>query len=191
MLDLIRQPWPWWVAGPLIGLVPPALLLVGNRMFGISANLRTLCAAVAPRGIEFFRFDWRRTGGWNLAFAAGILLGGILAATALSGAGDVAISAATRADLAALGIDDFGGLVPDDLFTWSALTTPAGLVAVVIGGFLVGFGAAWAGGCTSGHAIMGLADVQLASLIAVAGFFLGGLLGTHLVLPLLLGWGLP
>lgn len=187
VMEWIRQPWPWYVAGPLIGLTVPALLLIGNRMFGISANLRTMCAVVAPRGIEFFRFDWKRIGSWNLAFAAGIVVGGLIAATTLGGGGDVAISAATRADLVALGITDFEGLVPDDLFSWGMLLSPLGLVAIVAGGFLVGFGAAWAGGCTSGHAIMGLADRQLPSLLAVIGFFVGGLIATHMLLPVLLG----
>lgn len=57
---------------------------------------------------------------------------------------------------------------------------------MVIGGFLVGFGTAYAGGCTSGHAIAGLADRQAASLLAVCGFFAGGLTCTYLVLPLVL-----
>lgn len=185
-MDWIGEPWPWYVAGPLIGLVVPALLLLGNKMFGISSNLRTMCAIAAPRGIEFFTFDWRRAGGWNLAFAAGILLGGVLAATMLAGPAEVAVSAATRADLAALGLTDRTGLVPAELFSWSSLLTLPGFVVLVVGGFLVGFGAAYAGGCTSGHAIMGLADLQLPSLIAVVGFFVGGLLVTHLLLPVLL-----
>ncbi len=187
MIELIRQPWPWYVAGPLIGLVVPALLLAGNRMFGVSANLRTLCAVIAPGKVDFFHFDWRRVGGWNLAFAAGILIGAVIAAAWLAGAGDVAISDATRAALAELGIRDFTGLAPDDLFRWATLSTPLGWVVIVLGGFLVGFGAAWAGGCTSGHAIMGLASGELPSLIAVMGFFAGGLLATQLVIPLLLG----
>lgn len=189
-LELLREPWPWWVAGPLIGLVVPALLLAGNRLFGISANLRTLCAVIAPRRIDFFHFDWRSMGGWNLAFAVGILIGAVLAATTLGGTADVPISDATRTALAELGVRDFGGLVPDDLFSWRALASPLGIVMIVLGGFLVGFGAAWAGGCTSGHAIMGLASGELPSLIAVIGFFAGGLLATHVLLPLLLG-GFP
>lgn len=187
--DLVRwlsQPWPWYVAGPLIGLVVPGLLLLGNRQFGISNNLRHACAAVAPRGVAFFRYDWRRTGGWNLAFAAGIVLGGLIAGTLLASPDGVQISAATRADLAALGVRDFAGLAPADLFGWASLLTVRGFVAVVVGGFLVGFGAAYAGGCTSGHAISGLADLQLPSLIAVAGFFAGGLITTWLILPALL-----
>lgn len=190
MIQWMSQPWPWWVAGPLIGLIAPALLLVGNRMFGISANLRTLCAVVAPRRVEFFRFDWRRVGSWNLAFAGGILVGGALAATALAGPADVALSAATQADLAALGIRDFGGLAPDDLFSWRGLLSWQGAIAIVVGGFLVGFGASWAGGCTSGHAIMGLAALELSSLVAVVGFFAGGLLATWVLIPLLLTGGL-
>lgn len=187
MPDLLREPWPWYVAGPLIGLVAPALLLIGNKMFGVSANLRTMCAMIAPGRVEFFGFDWRRIGTWNLAFALGITIGGLLAVAAGGGGGDVALSAATRADLAALGISDFTGLLPDDLFSFPALGTPAGVIAVVAGGFLVGFGSAYAGGCTSGHAIMGLADRQIPSLIAVLGFFAGGVAATFWLLPMLLG----
>lgn len=186
MLEWMREPWPWYVAGPLIGLVVPALLLLGNKMFGISANLRTFCAVVSPNVADYFRFDWRRVGGWNLAFVVGIVLGGVLAGTVLAGPGEVAISAATRADLAALGIQDFRGLVPSDLISWDALLSVPGLIALVVGGFLVGFGSAYGGGCTSGHAITGLADLQLPSLIAVLGFFAGGLTVTHFVLPWLL-----
>lgn len=183
---MASQPWPWYIAGPLIGLFVPALLLIDNRLFGLSANLRHTCAAVAPGRAEFFRYDWRSVGGWNLAFAAGVLLGGLLAGPLLGSPDLVAISDATRADLVALGIRDLAGLVPADLFSWAALATPQGLIAVVGGGFLVGFGAAFGGGCTSGHAISGLADLQLASLLAVGAFFAGGLLGTHFLLPLIL-----
>ena len=186
MIDLLTRPWPWYVAGPLLGLFAPLLLLIGNRVFGISSNLRHLCAAVAPRGIEHFRYDWRGEGGWNLAFAAGILLGGAIGGIALANPDPVAIAAATRADLAALGIRDFVGLVPDDLFSWESLATARGLVVLVAGGFLVGFGTAWAGGCTSGHGISGVADLQPASFVALAAFFAGWLLGTYLLLPLLL-----
>jgi uncharacterized protein len=191
LLEMFSQTWPWYVAGPLIGLIVPALLLFGGKVFGISANLRHACAAVpAPKSVkpDFLRYDWRRTGGWNLVFVVGIGLGGALAVL-LFGMPDAgqSISAATQADLRALGINDFSGLVPQDLISWSALTTPAGLVAVILGGFLVGFGARYAGGCTSGHAISGLAALQIPSLVAVVGFFIGGLLVTFLVLPILLG----
>ena len=183
-------PLPWYITGPLIGLAVPALLLVGGKAFGVSATLRHACAALPlPEAVRpaFLRYDWRRLGAWNLAFAVGIAVGGFIGLRVL---GDpeaaVALAPDTVAALADLGVTDLRGLVPSQLVSWSALGTPVGALLVVGGGFLVGFGARWAGGCTSGHAISGLADLQLPSLVAVAGFFGGGLAVTHLVLPLLL-----
>lgn len=185
MTSLWQEPWPWYVAGPLIGLMVPLLLLIGGKSFGISSNLRHLCAATVPSGIPLFQYDWKRDGGWNLLFAAGILLGGFIAASVLLPAGyTVDISAATRQDLRALGIGDLSGLVPQELMGWQALTSARGWLTLGVGGFLVGFGSRWAGGCTSGHAISGLAAFQLPSLIAVLGFFVGGLLMTHVIMPL-------
>jgi hypothetical protein len=181
----LTHPWPWYVAGPLIGLFVPALLILGNKQLGISSNLRHLCAAVVPGRVEFFRYDWRQTGLWNLVFLAGLVVGGFIGGKLLA-APSVAISAEAQAQLAALGIHDFSGLVPRELFSWSSLLTLRGSVLTVLGGFLVGFGTAYAGGCTSGHGIAGLADLQLPSLIAVLGFFAGGLLATYLILPQLL-----
>jgi len=176
--------WPWYVAGPLIGLFVPALLLVGNKIFGVSANLSHICAAVAPGKIEYFRYDWRRVGSWNLVFLAGVVAGGFVAAH--FGAHDVALSAAARNTFAQFGIHDLSGLAPREIFNWYALLTVRGFVSIVVGGLLVGFGTAYAAGCTSGHAISGLASLQPASLIAVIGFFAGGLAGSWLILPLLL-----
>ena len=183
----LRQPWPWYLSGPLIGSMVPLLLLVGNKSFGISSNLRHVCAVVAPGRVVFFKYDWRRTGAWNLAFALGIAIGGALAVRFLMATDAVAISPATRVSLLAIGLHDFRGLVPPELFSWSTLATVRGLTVLVGGGFLIGFGTAYAGGCTSGHAISGLADLQIPSAIAVAGFFAGGLISTWLILPLLLG----
>ena len=187
MRDALSQTWPWYVAGPLIGLFVPALLIAGNRMFGISANLRHACAVALPGNVAFFRYDWRRTGVWNLVFALGIIVGGALAGHFLAGDGMSHIGASARATLATIGVHDVHGLVPTELFSWAALATGRGLVMLVGGGFLVGFGTAYAGGCTSGHAISGLADLQLPSLVAVIGFFAGGLVSTWFVLPALLG----
>jgi len=184
MPDVLTRPWPWYVAGPIIGLMVPALLLLGNKSFGFSSNLRHICAACFPGKVAFFRYDWKKTGTWNLAFLAGTLLGGFIGGRLLA-TGSVALSARTRAALTALGLHDLSGLVPREAFSWAALATPRGIVMVVVGGFLVGFGTAYAGGCTSGHAISGLADFQKASLVAVIGFFVGGWIGTFVVLPLL------
>jgi hypothetical protein len=185
-MDLLSTSWPWYVAGPIIGLMVPALLLLTGKAFGISSSLKHTCAATLPTKAEYFQYDWRASGLWNLIFVAGIFLGGILAVQVFGGGGPTGISEATQTDLRALGLTDFSGLVPPELFSWSALSTPAGFVAIVVGGFLVGFGARYAGGCTSGHAIMGLASLQLPSLIAVIGFFIGGLTTTYFLLPLML-----
>jgi uncharacterized protein len=184
MFDVLFRPWPWYLAGPLIGLFVPALLLLGNRQFGVSSNLRHLCAAVAPGRIDFFRYDWRSAGMWNLMFLAGVFVGGFIA-THLLGAGDIALTVEAKESLAQLGVRDFSGLAPRDLFSWSTLQTVPGFVSIVGGGFLVGFGGAYAGGCTSGHAISGLAALDRASVVAVIAFFAGGLLCTYFLLPVL------
>jgi hypothetical protein len=162
----------------------PLLLLIGGKSFGVSSNLRHLCAALLPSGIPLFEYDWRREGGWNLLFALGILIGGLLAGALMLPDGyAVGISDATQRDLRALGLQDLSGLVPRELFGWQALASSRGWLTLVAGGVLVGFGSRWAGGCTSGHAISGLATFQVPSLIAVLGFFAGGLLMTHAVMP--------
>lgn len=182
--QLLTQPWPWYVAGPLLGLTVPVLLLFGNKHFGLSSNLRHLCAMIPNRN-PFFSYDWRKES-WNLIFALGIFLGGFLAGFVLRNPEPVMIAAATQADLAALGVVQDDGLMPAGLFGWAQLFSLRGLLLMVVGGFLVGFGARYAGGCTSGHGITGTAHLQLPSLIALVGFFIGGLLVTHLLLPYLL-----
>ena len=186
MPDWLRDPWPWYVAGPLLGLVAPLLLWLDNRMFGISSNLRHVCAAIAPGKLEYFRYDWRREGAWNLAFGLGIVVGGFIAGNLLANQDPVGIGAATRTTLANLGVREFDGLVPADKFSWSHLMSIQGLAMIAGGGLLVGFGTAWAGGCTSGHGITGVADLQPASFLALVGFFAGGIAATFLLLPWLL-----
>lgn len=181
-MESLRGPWPWYVVGPLIGLMVPLLLVIGNRQFGVSSNLRHLCAMTIPSGIEYFNYNWKRDGGWNMAFLAGIFSGGLLCAF-LIGVPAPDLSPATLTALASLGVTDISGIVPASLISWDTLLTWQGLVVIVGGGFAIGFGTAWAGGCTSGHAISGLADLQPASLVAVIGFFAGGLTTTWLILP--------
>jgi len=186
MMTWFNRQWPWYVAGPIIGLFVPALLIVGNKVFGISGSLSHLCAAISPGKIEYFRYDWRRAGLWNLVFVAGVLVGGFLASHT-GGSQVIDISAQTRTTLSRWSIHDFSGVAPREIFSWPALLTLRGFASVVVGGFLVGFGTAYAAGCTSGHAISGLANLQLPSLIAVIGFFAGGLAATYFILPLLIG----
>ncbi len=184
MLELIRQPWHWAVAGVLIGLTVPTLLIIGNKSFGISSSLRHICAACFPADIPFFKYNWKKEI-WNLFFVAGVLIGGFIANQFLSNPDVIVISESTITDLKALGITDFSNLMPADLFSVDNIFTLKGLFFFVIGGFMVGFGTRYAGGCTSGHAIMGLATLQLPSLIATISFMAGGFLMTHLLLPII------
>lgn len=186
MTDWLLRPWPWYLAGPVIGLFPALLLLLGNRLFGVSISLRHACAAACPANLDYFSYDWRREGAWNLVFTAGILTGGVIAGWVFANPAPIAIAPATRDALSAMGVSDFAGLVPSDLFNWAALGTVRGWALIVGGGFLVGFGTAYAGGCTSGHGLSGIADLQLPSLVALVGFFAGGIAGTFLLLPWIL-----
>ncbi len=186
--DFISQPWPWWVAGPMIALIMFLLLWFGKD-FGMSANLRIMCAADgADEYSDFFKFDWQSQG-WNLMVALGAMFGGYIAAHYFTQNGaDVAhVSAATIESLEELHFNYKQGEVPlvPEFYDWSALFTWRGLLIIVGGGFLVGFGARYAGGCTSGHAISGLSALQLPSLIAVIGFFLGGMFMTYFLFPLI------
>ncbi|WP_018628933.1 YeeE/YedE family protein [Niabella aurantiaca] len=185
MFEWIKQPWPWYVAGPLIGLIVPALLLLGNKPFGISSSLRHICAACMPSGIPFFRYNWKKEI-WNLLFVLGIFFGGMIAAQFLTDPGPVKIAPQLAADLAKNGITDHSNLVPADLFSWRSLLTPRGALLMILGGFLVGFGTRYAGGCTSGHSIMGLSNLQWPSLVATICFMAGGFLAANLLLPWIL-----
>lgn len=185
MLDFIKQPWPWYVAGPLIGLTVPILLIIGNKSFGISSSLRHICAACIPAGIPFFKYDWKKEA-WNLFFVFGIFLGGVIAASFLANPNPVEVNPALATELAGYGITNYSSLVPEDIINWQSLFTFKGFFILVIGGFLVGFGTRYAGGCTSGHSIMGLSTLQWPSLIATICFMAGGFIVANLVLPVIL-----
>ena len=186
IIEVLKSPWPWYVAGPLIGLTVPVLLLLGNKSFGISSSLRHICAAVIPAGLPFFKYNWRKEV-WNLFFVAGIVGGGFVGNFWLGNPDAIVVAEDTRRALAALGVQDFSGLMPADIFALSNVFTVKGLIFFVLGGFLVGFGTRYAGGCTSGHAIMGLSNLQWPSLVATVSFMIGGFACTHLLLPFLLG----
>jgi uncharacterized protein len=184
MMDFLKQPWHWSISGILIGLIVPGLLILGNKPFGISSTLRQICAVCVPAKIPFFKYDWKKEA-WNLFFVLGIVLGAFLAATFLDDPNPVKISDTTRAELEAFGIKDFSGLAPSDIFSFDILFTLKGFIFIVLGGFLVGFGTRWANGCTSGHSIMGISNLQWPSIVATICFFIGGLFVTHFVFPLI------
>ena len=184
MLELIKQPWHWAVGGLLVGLTVPLLLLLGNKKFGVSSSLRHICAACIPAGIPFFKYDWKKEA-WNLFFVAGIGIGGFLAAYFLQDPNQIVVTDATRSTLVGYGITDFSGLMPSDLFNFDNLFTLKGLIFFVFGGFLIGFGTRYAGGCTSGHAIMGLSNLQWPPLVATCCFMAGGFVSANILLPLI------
>ena len=185
MLELLRQPWPWYVAGAMIGLTVPALLLLGNKHFGISSSLRHICAACIPANIPFFKYEWKKEA-WNLFFVLGVLLGGTVATYFLSNPDPIVVSEKTVEALQALNITVDHELMPASIFSFENLFSLRGLIFFVIGGFLVGFGTRYGGGCTSGHAIMGLSNLQWPSLIATCCFMAGGFIMVHLLFPWLM-----
>lgn len=165
----------------------PVLLISGNKALGISSSLRHVCAACIPAKIPFFSYDWKKEA-WNLFFVAGIVLGGFIVALFYSNPNPVVINPKLIAELAQYHIIERQSLLPAELFSWHQLLTAKGLFLILFGGFLVGFGTRYAGGCTSGHAIMGLSNLQLPSLIATASFMAGGFIMANLILPLILSW---
>ena len=185
LLTIFTAPWPWYVSGPLIGLTVPLLLILGNKTFGISSSLRHMCAACIPANIPFFTYDWKKEV-WNLFFAGGVLIGAFLISKFFNNPEPVQINSAVVTSLNKYGITNYNRLVPAELFNWQALFTIRGFIMMVGGGFLVGFGTRYAGGCTSGHSIMGLSNLQWPSLIATCCFMAGGFIVTNLVLPLIL-----
>jgi uncharacterized membrane protein YedE/YeeE len=186
--QLLAQPWPWYVAGPLLALVMFILLYFGHE-FGISENFRLMCAADgADRMNEFFKIDWTK-GEWNLLVALGAVFGGYMASHYFMGPeGNVAhVSQATLSALKEMGVEVQDNKLPliPEFISWEGLLNWKGWFMIAGGGLMVGFGARYAGGCTSGHAISGLSALQLPSLIAVIGFFAGGLFVTYVVIPIL------
>lgn len=185
IIKFIQQPWPWYVGGPLIALTM-FLLLYEGRKFGMSSNLRTICSIGGAGSLaEFFRFDWR-SHTWNLVVVAGAIVGGIMGHVLLTPNTLIELNPDTILSLQELGFAQPGSqYLPPEIFSSESLLTFKGFSILAIAGFLVGFGTRYAGGCTSGHAISGLSNLQWPSLVATLGFFLGGLIMVHFILPLI------
>lgn len=164
IIEFIRQPWPWWVSGPLIGLTVPLLLILGNKPFGVSSSMKHICAACFPANVSFFKYDWKEEA-WNLFFVTGILIGSAIAWTWLSSQSP---------------------LIPEEVVNWQNLLTVKSILMTVVGGFMVGFGTRYADGCTSGHSIMGLANLQWSSLVATCAFMIGGFISANIIVPAIL-----
>jgi uncharacterized membrane protein YedE/YeeE len=184
-MDIFSSFWPWYFTGPLIGLYVPVLYILINKHFGISSSFRDICAMTIRPKAEYFRYDLKANR-WRVIFVAGIAVGGFLAGATLRTSPQNQISPDTLSALSALGVKDLSTLVPRDLFSWHSLLTLRGLILIVGGGFLVGFGTRYAEGCTSGHSIHGISTLQQASIIATICFFVGGIFSTYILLPWIL-----
>jgi len=182
-MEFLLNPWPWFVVGPLIALVLFLLFYFG-KSFGVSSNLETLCAlGGAGKFIDYFKFDWKKNK-WNLIFLMGAVLGGFISYQWLTPIKTVVLNQQTIQDLSAIGFDNIGSqYLPNEIFSLDALLSLKGFLTLLIAGILVGFGARYAGGCTSGHAIVGLSNLEIPSFISVIGFFIGGMTMTWILIP--------
>ncbi|MCB9202417.1 MAG: YeeE/YedE family protein [Flavobacteriales bacterium] len=184
MIEFLSQPWHWSITGILIGLTVPVLLIFDNKKFGISANLRHACAICFPAKIPFFNYDWKSEK-WNLFFVFGILIGGFIAYEFIPNENPIHLAEHTKHVMESYGITDFSNIQPNEVFSWNTLFTMRGFVFFIVGGFLVGFGTRYAGGCTSGHSIMGIASLQLPSLVATCCFMVGGFISANYIIPII------
>lgn len=184
-MEWIFQPWRWYVSGPLIALTMIILIFLGKN-FGVSSNLRTICTLCgADKTNSFFQIDWR-TQRWNLLVVIGAIIGGFIASNYLSNDQVPEIQLETIATLNELGFQSAGKTyMPTELYGEAAFVSPKNIFLLLIGGMLVGFGSRYAGGCTSGHSISGISNLQIPSLIATIGFFIGGLIMVHFIFPFL------
>lgn len=186
IFEWLSQPWPWYVAGPIIGLLVPLLLLTGNKQFGISSTFRDICSYSFPKSkISYFRYTLSEFK-WRNLIIVGVVLGAVFCNVFLDNPQNIQISDKTVLALNEIGITSMKGWAPIDIFSLQNLFTIKGAVIIIGGGLLIGFGTRWADGCTSGHAITGLSLLSPASLVAVIGFFIGGLAATYFLLPYLI-----
>ncbi|MGV9005080.1 YeeE/YedE family protein [Flavobacterium sp.] len=185
-MEILSGTWHWAISGFMIGIIMLVLTYFG-KTFGMSSNLRSLCSMTGlGKKFSFFDWDWKAQR-WNFVVVVGAMIGGYVAVHFMHSADNVSINSQTIRELTALGVDAPNGkLLPDYLFGDGIFNSPKIIAILLLGGILIGFGSRYAGGCTSGHAISGLSNLQIPSLKAVIGFFIGGLLMSYFLLPLLL-----
>lgn len=193
LIELIKEPWHWSVGGTMIALVMFLLIFSGQK-FGVSSSFRDICTMSGlGKAYDYFNYDWKKQS-WLLLLVIGAVIGGYIASHHMSNGNPVQTVPATVMVLESMGVhapsvmEQGSGYMPEEIFGTSKLTNVKFLLFFIVGGLFIGFGTRYAGGCTSGHAITGLSNFQMPSLVAVIGFFAGGLLMTHLIFPTLLSW---
>lgn len=186
MIEALTGSWPWYVTGPLLGLMVPILLFVGNKHFGISTSLQHICAATIKPKAKYFQYDWKAKGAWNLVFVAGTIIGATIAVTLLNADTGPALSEGARGLFSSWGMSDAETLQPAEVFRLAEGNILRPILSLGLGGFLVGFGARYAGGCTSGHAVMGTALLNPGSYVATISFLVGGFAVSNLIVPLIM-----
>lgn len=182
--DFLSKPWPWYIAGPLIGLTVPLLLIIGNKPFGLSSSLAHICNAALKPKFKLFQYNWKEET-WSLLFVIGIMAGAFIGGKIFMNPHNIDISIQTIQDLKTLGINDFSGYLPKQIFGNISLSFNT-IIFSIVGGLLVGFGTRYANGCTSGHSITGIANLNWPSLLATVCFMIGGMFATHVLFPILL-----
>ncbi|MGY8908838.1 MAG: YeeE/YedE family protein [Flavobacteriales bacterium] len=184
-MDFIFQPWPWFVGGPLIAISLLLYFYFGQN-FGASTNFETMCTILgADKFSDYFNKDWKDQA-YALMFVVGLIIGGFIAAYYLIPNQSIDLNPTTVEELKNLGFSNVGNqYFPEEIFGESAYSSLKGFLILIVSGILIGFGTRYAGGCTSGHAITGLSSLQLPSLLAVIGFFIGGIIATWVIIPIL------
>lgn len=182
---LIFQPWPWFIGGPLIALSLFLYFYFGQN-FGASTNFETLCTmAGAGKVSDYFKKDWKQRN-FALLFVVGLIIGGFISSKFLTPEQTIDLNPSTVQELTELGFSNVGDqYFPNEIFSDDVVFSLKGFLILIISGLLIGFGTRYAGGCTSGHAITGLSSLQLPSLLAVIGFFIGGIIATWFLIPIL------
>jgi hypothetical protein len=160
----MKEPLAWYIAGPLLGLMVPLLLILKEKQFGISSSYRYLLSFL-PSKISYFNYD-RRADQWQLFFALGLIFSGFAA-------------------IQFFGFSDAMVELPSKKYEiqYTEIFDISNALQFFVGGILVGFGARYANGCTAGHCIMGVSQFALSSIIATICFFIGGLIGSFFVVP--------
>jgi hypothetical protein len=184
-MDFIFEPWPWFVGGPLIALCLVLFFYFGKN-FGTSSDFETLCTmAGAGKVADYFKKDWKERD-FGLLFITGLVIGGFIASNFLIPDQTVEMNPKSIQELTEIGFSNVGNqYFPDEIFSNEAVFSLKGFLILVISGLLIGFGTRYAGGCTSGHAITGLSSLQFPSLLAVIGFFIGGIIAVWFIIPML------